>query len=106
MREITVLEEGKARINVIETLIDEPNFFVAEIDMNSKYIEPIIAYGADEPSEIILMAFDRALHLADTEKQTFLLMPEHTADWSIMADGGRYTIRIVAWKRPGVDTDE
>lgn len=106
MRSLTIMTEGKARINVIETLYDEPNFFVAEIDMDSKYIRPIVAFGSEEPSEVILMAFEGALHLADTDEQTCLLMPEHTADWEIMADGGRYTIRIVAWKRPEVDTDE
>lgn len=97
------LDEGKARVNVIEILHDTPEFMVIEIDMNSKYIRPVIAFGdADsDGSEVWLMALGGALHLDEsTEKQTMLLMPERTAGWDVMADGGRYTIRIAAWKRP------
>lgn len=97
------LTPGRARVNVIDVLLDEPNFLVVEIDMRSKYIEPIIAFGdADsDGSEIWFWPGDRGLHLDEsTDKATMLLLPERTAGWDVIADSGRYTIRIAAWKRP------
>ena len=94
---------GKARIHVIDVIHDTPDFLVMEIDMDSKYIEPVVAWGdADsDGSEVWFMASERALKLDEsTDKETALLLPAHTAGWSVMAQGGRYTIQIVAWRDP------
>jgi hypothetical protein len=97
------LDPGKARVNVINILHDTPEFMVIEIDMNSKYVWPAVAFGDTDngASEIWFMTDAHSLHLDEsTEKQTMLLMPERTAGWDVMADAGRYTIRIAAWRRP------
>lgn len=99
------LDEGKARVNVIQILHDTPEFMVVEIDMISKYTQPVVAWGdADsDGSEVWLWTDSHSLHLDETaDKDTMILLPERTAGWDVIADGGRYTIRIVAWRRPEV----
>lgn len=95
------VRSGRARINVIDVHVDEPRFLAIEIDLHSKYVEPIVAHGGDSGHEVFLYPSDRAYCLDETsEAMTTVYLPERTAGWAVVAQGGRYTIQIAAWQRP------
>jgi hypothetical protein len=97
------LDGGRARVNTIDVHHDTPEFMAIEIDMLSKYIQPVISWGnGGEKTEIILMAFENALYLDETTQlPTVLHLPVRNEQWEVVATGGRYTIQIAAWKRRG-----
>ena len=102
-----VIKPGRARINVLDVHIDAENFLAIEIDMRSKYVEPVVAnnyHGHDQlPSEVILLATDRTLRVDESyeeHEQTTITLPPRCAGWEIVTAPGRYTIQIAAWKRP------
>ena len=102
-----ILKPGKARVSSIEVLIDEDNFLVVELDMSSKYVEPMMTSESDlfleheGPEKALLMFVDRSLRPdPNATTETELVLPAKTSGWRSQAEGGRYTITIVAWKDP------
>jgi hypothetical protein len=96
------IDRGRARINVVEVHHDAPDFVAIEIDMTSKYIQPILAYGdPGESTEVHLWEGERGLDLdLSTEAMTVLHLPAREGDWVVVGNGGRYTIQLAMWRRP------
>jgi hypothetical protein len=101
---ITV-EQGKFRLSSVDIIGQGDGFLILEADCHSKY--PWVgAMLSDGPPEVLIWEEPagegeptRSLHLDETtEKITRIVLPDYTAGWQVMTDGGRYTIRIVAFR--------
>lgn len=94
-----VLKPGKAQVSSIDVVHNTTGVLIVSIDMISKYVEPFVSLG-DDRAEVCLQ-FDEPRSLRpdfSATGETWLLLPEHTAGWNVMVEGGRYTITIIAWK--------
>ena len=97
--------QGRFRLSCVDMVTGGLDFMVLEADCDSKYPgEVLVSYWGDRRPPDVLVFHDPerpSLHLDETTDQvTVITLPERTAGWQVMAEGGRYTVRIVAWKHP------
>ena len=101
---ITVdVQQGEVVVEDVDFRILSDNLITFEIDCKSKYaVHDMSGYDDDNGFIMYLSADDRTLHTDDSKKGeltaiTFTL-PEDSK-WEFMADGGRYSWTVVAYKR-------
>lgn len=86
---------GVIRVNEVDVMADAANLKVWHVDLNSKYAE-VLAYGG---WEVLLHATERTLRTDPEHGQaTVIRLPQLGDDWNLIADSGRYTCRIVAYR--------
>lgn len=99
------VDPGEIRVNYGLLVVDEPRAKVWEIDLHSKYSE-VLSYGtnlAGEP-EVLLAAGERTLRTDDAcpgiPTRIILVGLDGAGPhgWNWLAEAGRYTVRIAAYR--------
>jgi hypothetical protein len=96
--EIIVSEDGIVKV------VDDPNAKAWEVDLMSKYAYVVALASMANRQAVILGASDRTLDI-DTARRgdstDFTIEFPEGEDWILLAHCARYTLRIVAYRRPG-----
>lgn len=90
------VDQGKFVVNSVDRMAKGRGFAVFEADCHSKYPE-IAAYGA---GEVLIGPSERSLHLDESAESelTRITLPRKYDSWNIMAEGGRYSVRVIVWE--------
>jgi hypothetical protein len=112
MADVTV-EQGMFRVSDVSRVAggEEEGFLVLYADCDSKYPCTIDSSGTEGIPEVLVFpqvnedGSYRSLHLdgSKRDKPTQITLPAYTEGWSMISDGGRYTVRIVAWRPDAPD---
>lgn len=95
---------GRFRIGSVDVIRATKSLLVLEADCNSKYPGDCQVWSAfgDHGPEVIIWPGERSLRLDEgTDEQTVITLPAYADDWVILAEGTRYTVRIVAYDPGG-----
>jgi hypothetical protein len=100
-----LVSPGEIRLNYALLVVDEPNAAVWHIDTHSKY-PAILAYGHDHTGapEILVAAGEHTLKIDEGLRgtPTRIVLDGLDDTWSPLAEAGRYTIRLVAYRPANV----
>jgi hypothetical protein len=83
-------------------LHDKPDFIAVEIDLNTKYAVPFYTSGSDEEEHFTVHIGERTIKYNPDESlgiTTFTLRRPDLTDWEFLQEVGRYTWRIVGYRR-------
>jgi hypothetical protein len=99
---ITVTQ-GQLVVNNVDVLYATPDVIILEADCRSKYPGTVTTGTSGRGVFADFWAGPGTLNVRDmdTPLPTTIQFPPRTQDWSIVATGARYTLRIVAWRHPG-----
>lgn len=98
------IREGAIRVNDIVQVIDLDDVKVYEVDLHSKYPGPI-GYGwlDDETITVMLYADEQTLGVnegvRDDPTDLKFELPGDLDEWQVVAEGSRYTVQIVFYRR-------
>ena len=96
------VEQGRFQLSTVDVLYATKDLLVIEIDCDSKYPGWIgLSTGGDEGPQVSIFEDDeRSLKLdKSTDAPSVIVLPKYTDDWTILTEGTRYTVRIVAYNR-------
>lgn len=97
------VKQGKFIITDIWVTAEGDGFLALEADCQSKYPD----WGGTAGRTIFVIPGEGALHLDDgTDEMTSVTLPEEYKGWEVMMEGGRYSLRIVAWKNQDIDGEQ
>lgn len=103
---------GRIAVNDVDCIVDLPEVKIWEVDLRTKYAVIIsLAYGgtgadgsSDREMTVVLGADEHTLKLDTSVSRPWTDLvwtrPPGPA-WDLLADCARYTVRVVAWQRPG-----
>lgn len=104
------IDPGAIIINEIDVVIDRADFKVFEVDLHSKY-HGSYSYGITDNSLIVLIWPDEGTlstdPFFDSREPTVINFefPE-AKNWAVVAEGNRYTVRIVLWDNTNRNENE
>lgn len=94
------IDPGAIIINVLDLVIERPHFKVFEADLYSKYPGHVSYSIADNALSVLIWADEHTLNidpeLANHPTTIDFEFPD-AKDWAVIAEGARYTVRIVLW---------
>ena len=94
--------QGQIVVDSIDVIRSTRNVLVVEADCYSKYPDVAMSSG----STVWLAATEDTLWCDREAKLTVIELPEHVADWTIVFAATKYTVKIVAYRRPKRRTTE
>ena len=90
---------GEISVSVIDRVLDLPTARAWNIDLHSKYARVLSYSQGGDVASVHLYATEDTLHVVkELRQQTTAIRIQVPDDWIIMAEAGRYTCRIVAYK--------
>lgn len=96
------LTAGQIRVDdgAVAHVIDHDDVHVFEIDLMSKYPGDIITWrGPGSQIGVDIHPGERTLEVDDKASgPTTFVLPLESMDWILVAEGSRYTVRVIAYR--------
>lgn len=96
------LKVGRIRTSPEQVLVvlEQPNVMIFEIDLDSKYPGLFLHESCGEGRRsVVILPDEDTIKLDETATTDTEFILRGAEGWTIMADGSRYTVRIVAYRR-------
>jgi hypothetical protein len=90
------VEEGEVEVSTAELVIDHPDVRVWEVDLVTKHAD-VLSYNGDE---VLLRATEHTSKVNESQrgKATRIRLGAPTSGWTVIAECGRYTCVIAAYR--------
>ena len=107
--EITVTQ-GAFTLASVHVLVAVKDVLIIEADCVSKYPGDIAVSSGSLGPQVMIVPGERSLKLddryvhpgqggAERYDPTWITLPDYAGNWTVIAEGRRYTIRVVAYSR-------
>lgn len=95
------LRPGQIRVDddAVAHVIDHDDVHVFEIDLVSKYPGEIVTWSTGGTLGVDIHPGERTLQVDDKASgPTTFVLPLESMDWILVAEGSRYTVRVIAYR--------
>lgn len=83
----------------VHIVLQHPDVMIFEIDLSSKYPGEFTYVSYEDVQRVIIHPGDHSIKLDDGAVLDTEFILRGAQDWTLIAEGSRYTVRIAAYKR-------
>lgn len=95
------IKHGLIRVADVNHYISERNFHVFEVDLDSKYPNPVVPVWEEGVCRVFIPAGARTLHtraMTGKRSETEVVFQADSQDWQVLIGQGKYEVRIAFYR--------